>query len=93
MDFKHYAQNKKNCNTECENCNTDDLKKTFDETVKRSKNMSESQMMDEIMKQAAKERQNGNLSDEDIEKFYKTVAPMLDKKQIEKLKKIMNMLK
>lgn len=95
MDFKQYSKRRaKNQRKEKkdEAQNTDDLKKTFDETVKRSKNMSEKQLMDEILKQAAQDRKEGKLDDADLNKFFDSVAPMLNAEQLKKLKDIMSVL-
>lgn len=95
MDFKQYSKNRKKENrTQNADKNVDEnLKKTFDDTVKRSKNMSQKELMDEILRQAAEDKRSGKLSNNDLQNFYNSVAPMLNAEQIKKLKDIMALIK
>ncbi len=97
MDFRQFSKQRKSENAKKEEKNggvtEDELKKTFDETVKRSKNMTQQQLMDEILRQAAEDRRSGKLSDGDLQNFYNSVSPMLSAEQLKKLKDIMALLK
>ena len=44
--------------------------------------------MDEIVKEAERAKRDGRLDKAGLDNFYKTVAPMLDKNQLQKLKEI-----
>ena len=44
MNFKEYAKNNK------KNADTDDLRKTYDETVRKMRGKSQKELMDEIVK-------------------------------------------
>ena len=48
--------------------------------------------MDEIVKEADKARREGRLDGERLKNFYDTVAPMLDKNQLKKLKEIISVI-
>lgn len=86
MNFKEYAKNNKR------NAESDDLKKTYDDTVKRMKGKSQKELMDEIVKEAERAKRDGRLDKSSLDNFYKTVAPMLDKNQLQKLKEIMTLI-
>lgn len=86
MNFKEYAKNNK------KNADTDDLKKTYDETVRKMRGKSQKELMDEIVKEAERAKRDGRLDKAGLDNFYKTVAPMLDKNQLQKLKEIMTLI-
>lgn len=86
MNFKEYAKNNK------KNADTDDLKKTYDETVRKMRGKSQKELMDEIVKEAERAKRDGRLDKARLDNFYKTVAPMLDKNQLQKLKEIMALI-
>lgn len=86
MNFKEYAKNNK------KNADTDDLKKTYDETVRKMRGKSQKELMDEIVKEAERAKRDGRLDKAGLGNFYKTVAPMLDKNQLQKLKEIMALI-
>ena len=86
MNFKEYAKNNK------KNADTDDLRKTYDETVRKMRGKSQKELMDEIVKEAERDKRDGRLDKAWLDNFYKTVAPMLDKNQLQKLKEIMALI-
>ena len=86
MYFKEYAKNNK------KNADTDDLRKTYDETVRKMRGKSQKELMDEIVKEAERAKRDGRLDKTGLDNFYKTVAPMLDKNQLQKLKEIMALI-
>lgn len=86
MNFKDYAKNNR------KNADTDDLRKTYDETVRKMRGKSQKELMDEIMKEAERAKRDGRLDKTGLDNFYKTVAPMLDKNQLQKLKEIMALI-
>ena len=86
MNFKEYAKNNK------KNADTDDLRKTYDETVRKMRGKSQKELMDEIVKEAERAKRDGRLDKAVLDNFYKTVAPMLDKNQLQKLKEIMALI-
>lgn len=89
MNFKEYAKNNKSFS---ESDAEADLKKTYDETVKRMRGKSQKELMDEIVKEAERAKRDGRLDKAGLQNFYKTVAPMLDKNQLKKLKEIMDLI-
>ena len=86
MNFKEYAKNNK------KNADTDDLRKTYDETVRKMRGKSQKELMDEIVKEAERPKRDGRLDKAGLDNFYKIVAPMLDKNQLQKLKEIMALI-
>ena len=69
MNFKEYAKNNK------KNADTDDLRKTYDETVRKMRGKSQKELMDEIVKEAERAKCDGRLDKAGLDNFYKTVAP------------------
>ena len=55
MNFKEYAKNNK------KNADTDDLRKTYDETVRKMRGKSQKELMDEIVKEAERAKRDGRL--------------------------------
>lgn len=86
MNFKEYAKNNK------KNADTDGLRKTYDETVRKMRGKSQKELMDEIVKEAERAKRDGRLDKAGLDNFYKTAAPMLDKNQLQKLKEIMALI-
>ena len=86
MNFKEYAKNNK------KNADTDDLRKTYDETVRKMRGKSQKELMDEIVKEAERAKRDGRLDKAGLDNFYKTVATMLDKNQLQKLKEIIALI-
>lgn len=56
-------------------------------------NMSESQLMEEMMKVANQSKAQGTLSEQDLENFYKQAAPMLSEPQRNRLKQLIKTLR
>ena len=96
MDFRQYSENKKNEKTK--NTGNDrrfgeeEVRRTYDDTVKRMRGKSQKELMDEIVKEADKARREGRLDGERLKNFYDTVEPMLDKNQLKKLKEIISVI-
>ena len=61
--------------------------------IKRYSGMSEQQLMNEMFKVAAGEKNAGNLDAHKLEEFYKKTAPMLNPQQRNKMRAIINQLK
>ena len=96
MDFRQYSENKKNEKTK-NTCNDrrfgeEEVRRTYDDTVKRMRGKSQKELMDEIVREADKARRDGRLDGERLKHFYDTVAPMLDKNQLKKLKEIISVI-
>ena len=53
---------------------------------------SQKELMDEIVKEAERAKRDGRLYKAGLGNFYKTVAPTLDKNQLQKLKEIMALI-
>lgn len=95
MDFKSFAKGKGKAKSSNNNGNksNDDLRKIVEDTVNSRKGKSQEELMSEIIDNAAKQRKEGKLNDADLDNFYNSVAPMLNKEQLARLKNIMKMLK
>ncbi len=73
-----------------------EVKRNFgsaEEAIGAYSKMSEEDLMSELKSIAESERQKGTLSDEDIEKFFNTVSPMITPEQREKLKRLIGEIK
>ena len=53
---------------------------------------SQKELMDEIVKEAERAKRDGRRDKAGLDNCYKTVAPMLDKNQLQKLKEIMALI-
>lgn len=75
-------------------------KKTTDDWMREAKAVagkydgtSEGDMMKEIYSRAVEGKRNGTLTNEQIDAFYRQLAPMLDGAKRKKLQKIVELLK
>ena len=89
MDFKSYRKERKANRDDAEAPTQDELKNV----AKKYEGKSDSEMLGEIAKAAEQERQNGNYSDEKLDKFASDLAPMLNAEQRERLAKAIRMIK
>lgn len=85
-DFANYKGGKKNVAAE-------DLLKEAASAASRYNGANESQLIGEIFARAAAGKQSGTLSNEDIDAFYRQIAPMLDGAKRKKLQKLIDKLK
>lgn len=91
-DFKNDYRNKeasRAAKSAIPNSNEEEVKKQ----VHKYGSMSESQLMEEMMKVANNSKAQGSLKSEDLDKFYKQVAPMLNEQQRNRLKSLIKSLK
>lgn len=90
MDFKSFAKSK----GDAKNKNNADLNgRTVDDIVNDYSGKSSEQLMSDIIAEAGRQKAAGNLSDADLEKFYSTIAPMLNREQLKKLQSILKIIK
>ena len=79
----------------------EEIKKRADkDSVKQAENIykkysgkSKSELQSELFKMVSKNKQSGQLSDAQIEKFTEQVSPMLEAKQKQRLNEIVSMIK
>lgn len=63
------------------------------ETAKQYEGKSEEELTSELLKAAEQGRRDGSFSNEMLEQFYRTMAPMLSQEQKNKLDSLVKMLK
>lgn len=71
----------------------DDWKKQAETISSCVKGKSESEILSEIYLKAEEAKRAGTLTNEQIDEFYRSFAPSLDKKKREKLEKLIKKLK
>ena len=85
MDFKSYANQKQNQHEKMQENSHHNTRQDY-------KNMSDSQLRNEVIKEAMKARQAGKLNNEMLLELKKKIAPMLSKEQLEKLDEVLKMI-
>lgn len=55
--------------------------------------LSEGELYSELFKNVDEAKKSGNLSSNDLDNFLKTVAPMLNKEQMDKMNDLINKIK
>ena len=85
MDFKSYANQKQNQQEKMQENSHRNPRQDY-------KNMSDSQLRNEVIKEAMKARQAGKLNNEMLLELKKKIAPMLSKEQLEKLDEVLKMI-
>lgn len=85
MDFKSYANQKQNQQEKTQENNHHNPRQDY-------KNMTDSQLRNEVIKEAMKARQAGKLNNEMLLELKKKIAPMLSKEQLEKLDEVLKMI-
>ena len=63
------------------------------DALKKYQGKSESELMDELQKAAARGRASGELTNERLDKFASQMLPMIDKNQQQKMRQLLGMLK
>lgn len=91
-DFKNDYRNKE-AERAAKNAIPADKESVIKKQVHKYGSMSESQLMEEMMKIANNSKAEGSLKSEDLDKFYKQVAPMLNEQQRNRLKQLIKTLK
>ena len=102
-DFKSYINNNPNLkNKEKEQTTKEKPGKTFNEEeiaknveglAKEYEGKSEEELVGDILKKAAKGRQDGSIDFSQLDSMAQKIAPMLSSEQQEKLSYIMNLIK
>ena len=85
MDFKSYANQKQNQQEKMQENSHHNTRQDY-------KNMTDSQLRNEVIKEAMKARQAGKLNNEMLLELKKKIAPMLSKEQLEKLDEVLKMI-
>ena len=89
-DFNSFKSNRQSVESESLGGSPYDI---FASLSKKYEGKSSDELMQAIIKQAEIGRKNGTLSDEDIDNFASTVAPLLNEKQRKTLKTVVARLK
>ena len=63
------------------------------ENLKKYQNMSQSDLMSELIKEASRMKQNGSLNSDSLNVLKNTLAPMLNEQQKSLLNNILNQIK
>ena len=61
--------------------------------LKKYQNMSQSDLMSELIKEASRMKQNGSLNSDSLNVLKNTLAPMLNEQQKSMLNNILNQIK
>lgn len=91
-DFKNDYRNKEAARA-AKNAIPADKEDVIKKQVHKYGSMSESQLMEEMMEIANNSKAEGSLKSDDLDKFYKQVAPMLNEQQRNRLKQLIKSLK
>lgn len=70
-----------------------DVEQKAENTAKKYMGMNEQQLMAEMQRLAAQNKQNGTLNADSLQQFYDKAAPMLTVQQRNRLKSLINSLK
>lgn len=95
MDFKSFnksAPKQPADKKEERKVNPNDVREA-EELAKKYSGKSEDELMEEIFARVNQSKRNGTFDQAELDKFYKTVAPMLNGEQLKKLKNILSMIK
>ncbi len=87
-DFANFNGGKKNTDEKKE-----DFMKEAASAAARYNGKNENELVGEIYARAAEGKKNGTLSNQEIDAFYRQIAPMLDGAKRKKLQKIVEKLK
>lgn len=90
--FNDYAKNNQNKVNNDQNVEQN-LFETFKNVAKQYEGASESELLGAILKQAKQSKQNGTLSNKEIDNFVNAISPMLNESQKSKLNKIIDKIK
>ena len=90
-DIKNFLRNQPQ--SEPESPKQADFEKGATNAIKHFSGMNEQQLMSEMFRVAAGERDNGSLDAEKLEDFYKKASPMMSQQQRNKLRALINQLK
>ncbi len=88
---KNCKINQKN-DTKIENID-EEVKKDMEQKLEKYKNLNQNQLTEELLKEANKQKMNGNLNDEKIKEIQNTILPMLDESQKNKFNELINLIK
>ena len=87
-DLSNNSQSKQNQIFENET-----LKNDIEQKIKKYQNLSQSELLNELLKETAKQKQNGNFDTNQLEEIKNSLLPMLDENQKQRLEQITKMLK
>ena len=97
LDFKNYCNSKPNEKLGKENAqtfkSTQDFNKEAEDVIKKYSNYSNSQLMDELIKQTNLKKQNGSLDSQKLEQMYNTIYNVIPPENRKNLEDIFNRLK
>lgn len=88
MNFSDYRKSKK-----AKAQLSDEAKKTFTDFAKNYEGKSADEITEEIFRTAKKSREEGKLSDADIDNFRTMFAPFLNREQLQRLDELIKELK
>lgn len=105
MDFYEYCQSNSfdDCNDKKDKVNKNTSNKKYAETLNKQdeikekisqyQNMSNDQLMTELLKETNIQKQNGHLDNKKLDSISEQLKPMLNKEQQSKLDEILKMLR
>lgn len=87
-DFNSYSKN-----NNFDDVSNSDIFKKFTEMANKFDGKSQDELLKEIYKETVKGKQNGTLSNDDIDRFAQMLSPFLDDKKSKILEKVVRELK
>ena len=76
-----------------ENFYTDEQKRNIESKLNKYQNMSESELMSELIHETNKQKQNGSLDSKKLDEIKNTILPVLNPEQANRLESLIKMLK
>lgn len=90
MDFENFCKNNENLEKAKELNSKVDV--NYEELVHKYKNKSSSELYDELIKVASREKAKGNLNKQQLNNIYSNLAPMMNEKEKDNLKKLIDII-
>ena len=98
MDFKDFCEQEINQDVKSESYKTnsssqENIKKKAQDSMNRYANLSQQELMEELIRQTNEKKKDGSLSQEKIEQMYQTIYHILPPENRQNLDNIFNKLR
>ena len=98
MDFKDFCEQEINQDVKSESYKTnsssqENIKKKAQDSMNRYANLSQQELMEELIRQTNEKKKDGSLSQEKIEQMYQTIYNILPPENRQNLDNIFNKLR
>lgn len=84
-----YSAKNQNFENDSQKINEEILKKH----IQKYQNMSQQELLNELLSETGKQRQNGSLDNKKLSEIQNSLMPLLDKEQQDRLKQLVDMLR